>query len=217
MELKEFKFVYVDTDYLHTLYTVDKEILYATNSNYEHKPHLGILIANGQYNYVIPLTSAKPKHKKWRDITATNYRIYETIDTRKAKIQPRDIIVEENNHNKLRDMNVLPDDYKYYKKRILSILEIKKMFPVPENKYTLIDLYTKSNDPDEEKRRILMLKEYFFCRRHMNSIIRKATNIYEKQMSTNIIEPFYCNYRKLEEIADETLKRKERGDPYEPC
>ncbi len=205
MQFKDFKFVYITTDYLKELYDTDNEVMYIPNSNYECKPHLGILISQNNYNYVIPLTSAKEKHKHWRDVTATNYRIYEIIDTRNADIDPYDIIVDETDENKLKSMNIKEEDFKYFKKRILSVLEIKKMIPVPDSQFDIIDLNSKSNDADIENRRILMQKEYFFCRRIKDAILNKATKIYKNQMSTNIIKPYHCNYKKLEEVADKYL------------
>ena len=206
MEFTDFKFVYVDTNYLKMLHEADTEILYAENSGYEVKPHLGILIAFDKYNYVIPLTSAKEKHKKWKDVTSTNYRIYETIDIRTTKTDSYDIIVDENDFNKLRTMGVAASEYQYFKKRILSVLEIKKMFPVPENKYQIIDLDTPSDDKDLENRRILMQKEYFFCRRIMEPIEEKAKQLYNKQIATGIIDPFSCDFKKLESVADNFLE-----------
>lgn len=206
MKFTDFKFVYVNTDYLKLLHDEDTEVLYAANSGYEAKPHLGILITIDKYNYVIPLTSAKEKHKKWKDVTSTNYRIYETIDIRNAKTDSYDIIVDEKDFNKLRAMGVPPNEYQYFKKRILSVLEIKKMFPVPNNKYQIINLNTPSNDKDIENRRILMQKEYFFCRRIMKSIEKKASQLYNKQVTTGKIIPFSCDFKKLESIADKYLE-----------
>lgn len=201
MNFKEFKFVYVDVDYLKKLHDEDNEILYADNANYEKKPHLGILISNNNFEYVIPLTSAKDKHKQWRDITSTNYRIYETIDIRTTRTDSFDIIVEENDFNKLRKMGVNENDFKYFKKRILSVLEIKKMFPIIKGKYSFVDLDTHSLDAETEQRRILMQKEYFFCRNYMDAIKDKAKSIYDKQIETGIVQTFHCNYKKLENVA----------------
>lgn len=41
-----------------------------------------------------------------------------------------DIIVDETDLNKLRQKGIPEDEFKFFKKRILSVLEIKKMFPV---------------------------------------------------------------------------------------
>lgn len=202
MKVEQFKLVYINSEYLKALHNVDSEVMFQENNNYEIKPHLGILISCNGHHYAIPLTSAKEKHKNWRDVTATNYRIYETIDIRIAKIDKYDIMVAENDYNKLRLMGVKPTDYCYFKKRILSVLEIKKMIPVPTNQYSIIDLDTASADIDTEQRRILMQKEYFFLRKYLEPIVRKAKNIYEKQIESGIIQRFHCDYKKLEAIAD---------------
>lgn len=34
---------------------------------YENNPCIGILVSQGVYKYVLPMTSAKPKHKKWKN------------------------------------------------------------------------------------------------------------------------------------------------------
>ena len=168
MKVEQFKLVYINSEYLKALHNVDSEVMFQENNNYEIKPHLGILISCNGHHYAIPLTSAKEKHKNWRDVTATNYRIYETIDIRIAKIDKYDIMVAENDYNKLRLMGVKPTDYCYFKKRILSVIEIKKMIPVPTNQYSIIDLDTASADIDTEQRRILMQKEYFFLRKYLH-------------------------------------------------
>ena len=112
-------------------------------------------------------------------------------------------------------MGVDPKDYENYKKRILSVLEIKKMFPVAEGQYEIVDLDTPSEDINTEQRRILMQKEYFFCRRYMKAIETKAKTIYNKQIDTKEIQPFYCDYRKLEIIA-QTYNQQSIGDNSSP-
>ena len=96
MEFTSFRFVFISPDYLEKLHDVDSEVFYSPDTDYSKKPHLGILTSCNGRKYVIPLTSAKPKHATWRDITATNYRIYEEIDIRTAKIDQYDIIVDDN-------------------------------------------------------------------------------------------------------------------------
>ena len=71
MEFKEFQFVYVDKDYLRILHEVDDEVFFSETLAYEKKPFLGMLTTINNRKYVIPLTSAKQKHKRWKDITAT--------------------------------------------------------------------------------------------------------------------------------------------------
>ena len=71
MNFKEFRFVFIDTEYLKYLRGFDSEIFFSSNTDYSKKPHLGILTNCHDRKYVIPLTSAKEKHILWRDVTAT--------------------------------------------------------------------------------------------------------------------------------------------------
>ena len=77
MRYQDFKFVLLNLSYIKKLYEIDKEVFFNQNPKYELKPYLGILITNNGREYAIPLTSAKSKHAKWRDVTEDNYRIYE--------------------------------------------------------------------------------------------------------------------------------------------
>ena len=202
MEFTSFRFVFISPDYLEKLHAVDSEVFYSTDADYSKKPHLGILTNCNGRKYVIPLTSAKTKHATWRDVTATNYRIYEEIDIRTAVTDKNDIIVDETDLNKLRGKGVPDTEFQYYKKRILSVLEIKKMFPVVDGVYYLADLSTQATDVEEEQRRNLMLKEYFFCKKYDDQIESKAKKIYERQMKTGIVAQYHCNFKVLEAVAD---------------
>ena len=86
-------FINIDQDYLKRLHDVCTEVYYKPRG-YENKPYIGILINKEGRKYVIPLTSAKRKHASWRDVTTTNYRVYEEIDTRATIVDKYDIIVE---------------------------------------------------------------------------------------------------------------------------
>lgn len=211
LNFEEFRFVFIDTEYLKYLRDFDSEIFFSSNTDYSKKPHLGILTNCHDRKYVIPLTSAKEKHIHWRDVTATNYRIYEEIDIRSAKTDPYDIIVDESDFNKLRQKNIPEDEFIYHKKRILSVLEIKKMFPVVEGVYTYAELSTKSTELEEEQRRNLMIKEYFFCKKIKAQIENKAKKIYEKQMQSGVVAQYHCNYKLLECAAD-TYKKEVSSD-----
>ena len=71
------------------------------------------------------------------------------------------------------------------KKRILSILEIKKMIPVIDGVFSYVDLELTSDIPkDEHDWRVLTYKEYAFCKNVQDGIRQKATKIYEKQIKT---------------------------------
>ena len=56
--------------------------------------------------------------------------------------------------------------------------------------------------PEDEQRRNLMVKEYFFCKKYKKQIEAKAKKIYEKQMVTGVVAPYHCNYKVLESVAD---------------
>ena len=212
MNFEEFRFVFIDTEYLKYLRGFDPEIFFSSNTDYSKKPHLGILTNCNGRKYVIPLTSVKQKHIPWGDVTATNYRIYEEIDIRSAKTDQYDIIVDESDFNKLRQRNIPEDEFIYHKKRILSVLEIKKMFPVMEGVYTYAELSTKSANLEKEQRRNLMMKEYFFCKKIKAQIENKAKKIYEKQMQSGVVAQYHCNYQLLEIAADAYKKEVPSGN-----
>ena len=84
MKFKDFKIVQVDLDYLTALHDADSEVMYRRSADYAKKPFLGILVTNHDRKYVIPLTSAKEKHRSWADVHQSYYRIYEIINMRTA-------------------------------------------------------------------------------------------------------------------------------------
>ena len=166
MEFNEFRFVFVSLDYLAKMHKADSEVFFREDSSYERKPHLGIMINQDGQKYVIPLTSAKEKHKTWNDVTATNYIIYEIINVEEVNVKSGDIVVDIKDKSLLEKMKISKEDYCKYRKRLISVLEIKKMFPVKEGVYWFAELQVDSEISLEEvQRRILMQKEYRFCRR----------------------------------------------------
>ena len=95
MKFSKVQFVYIDIDYLKAMNEADSEIFYdENNKEYKFKPHLGMLINQEDREYVIPLTSAKEKHKKWADVSGEWYRIYEIIDITTTPVRKNDIIVD---------------------------------------------------------------------------------------------------------------------------
>lgn len=175
---------------------------FSADTDYSKKPHLGILINCHGRKYVIPLTSAKRKHSGWRDVTATNYRIYEEIDISTTVTDRYDVIVDQTDINKLRQNGIPEEEFAYHKKRILSVLEIKKMLPVVEGVYSYAELSTRSTEIEDEQRRNLMIKEYFFCKKIKTQIESKAKKIYERQIMSGVVAPYHCNYKLLESVAD---------------
>lgn len=179
------RFYTIDNNYVKQLYQIDSEVFFEP-VNYDTKPYIGIVIQNGSYPYFIPLTSAKPKHKKWANVTKTNYLIYEMLPS---------------------DFEPIPANWVYSIspngiKHILSVLEIKKMIPVPLHYCTPIN-FLQVADLDY---RALLQKEYRFLKPLDTSIQKKANDIYNKQKETGVIIPFACNYAKLEKVYLNNVK-----------
>ena len=204
MKFNKVQFVYIDIDYLKKLNEVEPEIFFdEDNVNYKEKPHLGILLNNEGREYVIPLTSAKEKHKNWKDVTAGWYRIYEII--KQDEIREDDIIVDIKNHDILNKIKL--EERANYKQRILAVLDIRKMFPVKPGVYTKIKFEITSKASKKENQKMaLMMKEYAFLLDISNKIEEKASKIYTKQITKNKVLKYHCDFKKLEKVADEYKK-----------
>ena len=179
MKFDKVQFVYIDIEYLKKLNEIESEIFYdANNENYKEKPHLGILLNNEGREYVIPLTSAKEKHKTWDDVTSSWYRIYEVV--RKSEIKENDVIVDIKNRDILNKIAI--EERENYKQRILAVLDIRKMFPVKRGVYTKIkfEISTKASQK-ENQRMALMMKEYSFILNISDKIEEKASKIYKNK------------------------------------
>lgn len=61
-------FINIDQAYIRKLHDACSEVFYKPNG-YENKPYIGILIDKNNRKYVIPLSSAKQKHKNGRMLT----------------------------------------------------------------------------------------------------------------------------------------------------
>ena len=204
MKFDKIQFVYIDMEYLEYLHGIDGEIWFdKENENYRIKPHLGILINNDGRQYVIPLTSAKDKHRTWDDVTASWYRIYEIIDITRAD----DVIVEIKNQDILKKLDA--DTRQNYKQRILSVLDMRKMFPVDKRVYQEIQFNISSRAlKSDNQRMFLMIKEYNFLKELADEIEKKTTKIYDKQIAKNKVLKYHCDYRKLEKALDEYRKEE---------
>lgn len=170
MNFDKVQFVYIDVAYMEYLNRIDSEIFFnKEDENYRLKPHLGILLNNDGIKYVIPLTSAKEKHKGWADVTANWYRIYEVINIEKDPVDHDDIIVKVKNQEILK--KIKRDDQLNTRQRILSVLDIRKMFPVDETVYTEVKFNISSNNSrSDNQRTFLMIKEYNFLNASSRSI-----------------------------------------------
>ena len=69
-------FININQDYLKYLHDFCMEVYYKP-SGYARKPYIGILVQEGGIEYVIPLSSAKEKHKTWKNIETDRFLIFE--------------------------------------------------------------------------------------------------------------------------------------------
>lgn len=180
------KFINISQDYLKYLHDHYSEVYYK-QFNYDNKPYLGILINNENNQYVIPLSSAKEKHKLWKNTDTNRFLIYENCD--KSSLS-KNAIYKENPDGSI--------------KHILSAIDLKKMIPVKEGIYSIVDLVAKQNDTTEERNyKNLLNKEFSFCLKILPSIIQKANKLYNKQIETGKIIKFCCDFKLIEEKCDQ--------------
>lgn len=176
------KFININQDYLKYLHSACSEV-YFKASGYETKPYIGILVQENNCEYVIPLSSAKEKHKSWKNVDTDRFLIYETCTY--SETLKNGIYVKNSD-----------DSYKH----ILSVMDLKKMIPIKNSLYSEVSLNPLPTDSDEEKKyKVLLNIEYSFCLKILNSIIHKASKLYEKQMSTGKIAKFCCDFKLLEQ------------------
>lgn len=180
------KFINISQDYLKYLHDHCSEVYYK-QFNYDNKPYLGILINNENNQYVIPLSSAKEKHKLWKNTDDNRFLVYENCD--KSSLS-KNAIYKENPDGSI--------------KHILSAIDLKKMIPVKEGIYSIVDLVAKQNDTTEERNyKNLLNKEYSFCLKILPSIIQKANKLYNKQIETGKIIKFCCDFKLIEEKCNQ--------------
>jgi protein AbiQ len=129
------------------------------------------------------LTSAKSRHLGWANISKHNIVIYEMVD--KSEIHKKDVCKRIGT----------TDTYK----KIMAVLEIRKMIPINEYLCTFIDFESES----DKEYKALLEKEYRFLKPMKDSILKKANEIYLKQKETGVIESCYCNFDILETAYQE--------------
>ena len=189
LQYEDYGFYRIDLNYLKYLHNVDGQVFYKNKKEYDKKPHLGLLVGIEGYTYCIPLTSAKTRHLDWRDVTDYNYLIYEIVD--KKELHKSDIY---------KQVNGSPDKYK----KLLSVLEIRKMIPVNKNVINKIIF----NDIQDEDYKNLLLKEYRFLSNYKKQIITKAEKLYIKQKETGIIKNCYVSFNALEKAYGDMFAEK---------
>ena len=176
-EVIKYGFYTVNPDYLEYLNQIDSEVYYNPSYRNSIKPFVGIIVGIENYNYFIPISSAKEKHKRWKNVSDEHFLIYEVIDN---------------------NITINGDIYKYYsdeeKMHILSILDIKKMIPVPNGCYERIEF----DELDDIRYKDLFEKEYAFCLKVKTKVLKKVEKLYQKQKETGTIRRANWNFSELE-------------------
>lgn len=183
---KNLKFITIDQDYLKYLHGCCPEVYYKP-TGYERKPYIGILVQESGVEYVIPLSSAKDKHRAWKNVDADRFLIFENCE--KAERGSKAVYVEN-------------ADGTF--KHILSAMDLKKMIPIKAGLYSDVDLNPSEDDSVAEKKyKVLLNIEYSFCLKIIDSVIQKASRLYEKQIKTKKVIKFCCDFGLLEEKCRE--------------
>ncbi len=176
------EFININQEYLKYLHEECPEVYYKPIS-YDNKPYLGILINNDRQEYVIPISSAKKKHESWKNIESDRFLIYEKYD--RMPEDPKAVCKQ------------LPDGTIEH---LLSVIDLKKMIPVKDGLYTRVNLIHSDTDSEEIRNyKNLMNKEFVFCLKLLNLLIKKVNKIYEKQISSGKIVKYCCDFKLLEE------------------
>lgn len=183
---KNLKFITIDQQYLKYLHDFCDEVYYKP-TGYETKPYIGILAQENGIEYVIPLSSAKEKHKAWKNVDADRFLIFENCE--KDERDSKSIYVKN-------------ADGTF--KHILSVMDLKKMIPIKSGLYSEVDLNPSETDsPAEKKYKVLLNIEYSFCLKIIDSVIQKANKLYTRQMKTKKVIKFCCDFTLLEEKCRE--------------
>lgn len=184
-EFENFGFYTIDADYLEFLNSKDSEVYYNISYRNAVKPFIGIVIDMTKFKYFIPLTSAKEKHINWKNSCDEHFLVYEVID---------------------KSINIPGDVYKGYsdgkKMHVMSVLDIKKMIPVPNDAYERIVFDNLGDDRYQD----LFEKEYAFCLTIKDKILKRADKIYKRQKETQVIRRTYCDFSCCENAMKEWLQ-----------
>ena len=183
---KNMQFINIDQDYLQELHKVCPEVYYK-RTKYENKPYIGILVNNNDKKYVIPLSSAKEKHKTWKNVNQECFLVYEYAD--ETKMSTKDIWVRDTEGEKV--------------KHIMSMIDVKKMIPIKEGLYSTVNMNKQNSDTREQSQyKDLLNKEYTFCLKIIDDVVSKANKLYEKQIRTKKVSKFCCDFEALEQVCD---------------
>ena len=178
----EISFYEIDFDYVKQLHDIDSVVYYHSSYKTDIKPYVGIMLSISGIKYFVPLTSAKQRHgnSNWKLSTRDYLTIYEKvpINTLETNAIYR---------------NIQGD--KEYKHHILGVLDIRKMIPVPDGKFSKIDFGSLNLNYQ-----FLFYKEHEFCKSNQDKIMENAKRLYELTESKgHKISKFHCDYKLLEQ------------------
>lgn len=177
------KIVTIDQNYMRALYNTCNQVYYCSPLD-DNKPYIGILIFQNGREYAIPFTSAKAVHSSWPYYSDGKMLVYEKINT----IFTNAIYKTDENGDKM---------------HILSVLMICKMIPIKENLYSIVNTVIDSSDDIEvQKYKNLLDKELAFCVSNKEIIVKRANDIYERQMKAKKVFKNCCDFKKLENVCD---------------
>lgn len=180
------KFINIDSDYVKKLNLECPEVYYKS-IGYDNKPYIGILINEVNRSYVIPLSSAKEKHKRWKNVNQECYLVYEYA--LKSKMGDADIWVQSAEESIV--------------KHIMSVIDIKKMIPIKLGVYREVNMNKDNSDtPEVSKYKDLINKEYSFCLKIAEDLTKKANRLYDSQMTTGKVKKYCCDFKLLERACD---------------
>lgn len=137
-----------------------------------------LITVNGS-KYAISLTSAKEKHKLWKNYDNGRTVVFENVNPFAMGI------------NDIWKMN-----QDGTAKHILSVLNIAKMIPLKEGLYSIVDVNPDPSDTIEQsKYKSLLNKEFQFCVSNKGKIVRESGKIYSRQINGGKVYFSYCDFK----------------------
>ena len=92
----------------------------------------------------------------------------------------------------------------YFFEENFVLSEKESEIPIKPGLYSEINLNSSPDDSEDMKKyKVLLNIEYSFCIKIIDSVIQKASVLYDKQISTGKILNFCCDFRLLEEKSRE--------------
>ena len=188
-ENEELQLYTIDINYVRYLWTHDTEVFFdeLRADIYGRKPYVGILIAENEFKYFVPLTSAKLKHSSWSPVSKYSMLVLKAVESDESMAAAIYKTIENNKY------------------QILAALDFRKMIPVKDGLFSKIDIETI----EDEKYRDLLRSEYQFLRPKWRIIVEHSANLYRKQLETGFPVRCGCNFRNLEKACIEYCQSRD--------